>query len=681
MAGLIPIGNIPAAADITTGAAIARPGSVSQRAVDDRIEGVAADIIAGNPTITAAAEAAVDAAVDAGALNSQWYPQWIKADPLILNGNFQSMTGWEVQGGTGTVAQSTVTVTADGTLGGPMLRRGAAARFLGHSGHKIYVRLMIRTLATDTVYLRFRLTDGATNVPLITEQMVPAPGHLTWYTISGIITLPASFEGKQVSPYIGAVWPSASAASGKQFQVAQLSLMDLTAAYGAGNEPTAEHMNPLIEALASSTLTATVPQLERDAVVATKKDLEELVLPGASASSRRHWSGQNTVVLRFDDGFKSNLTLAAPLMKLYGMVGYLAMCTGWVGTTQPAGLIMMPADVQRLRDEYRWEIGNHTNEHRDAIGHTAFLAGVDQASRDLVSWGLGYPDTFTYPNGSRTRATDREIYLRFRLAQLTASPEVSPAPFDQPTFFTGWAVVDGTAVGTTRQQQIDRMKTFVRESFRRGIQPILGFHEITVGPATLAWQLDFAAFAEIIQWLHDEGYPVGVPRDAPPHNMLGDAGFNEYPLLGWGTKGAHPWGVTPFSGGWQRVTTGQYSGLGAIRLATAAPTDSDVSQGIPVKGGEEYRIHVNARILARTAGMILVRVRPHTMFNDSVGPDLVPIEITAVTSGFEDFTALVTIPGGARSARVFIDAVGWHGDAIVDHVAIFPSWLDDPLAV
>src|SRR5690606_29141369 len=56
MAGLIPLGEIEAAADVTTAANIAQPGSASQGAVDARIQGVAADIIASDPTIVDAAE-------------------------------------------------------------------------------------------------------------------------------------------------------------------------------------------------------------------------------------------------------------------------------------------------------------------------------------------------------------------------------------------------------------------------------------------------------------------------------------------------------------------------------------------------------------------------------------------------------------------------------------------------
>lgn len=67
MAGLIPIGSIPAAGDVTTGAVIRQPGSWAQRAVDERVrpaaEAAAIDVLANDPGVAAAASAAVDAKV------------------------------------------------------------------------------------------------------------------------------------------------------------------------------------------------------------------------------------------------------------------------------------------------------------------------------------------------------------------------------------------------------------------------------------------------------------------------------------------------------------------------------------------------------------------------------------------------------------------------------------------
>lgn len=71
MAGLIPIGRLVAAGDLTTGANIRKPNSDSGVAVDERIAPVAAAIIAADPTILAAAVGAIDEGLVSGAVKRQ----------------------------------------------------------------------------------------------------------------------------------------------------------------------------------------------------------------------------------------------------------------------------------------------------------------------------------------------------------------------------------------------------------------------------------------------------------------------------------------------------------------------------------------------------------------------------------------------------------------------------------
>lgn len=72
MTGLIPIGDVKVATDVTLAYEIRRAASQAQQAVDSRVQGVAADIIAADPTIRDAAETAVaGAAADGGFLTQQ----------------------------------------------------------------------------------------------------------------------------------------------------------------------------------------------------------------------------------------------------------------------------------------------------------------------------------------------------------------------------------------------------------------------------------------------------------------------------------------------------------------------------------------------------------------------------------------------------------------------------------
>lgn len=273
------------------------------------------------------------------------------------------------------------------------------------------------------------------------------------------------------------------------------------------------------------------------------------------------------------------------------------------------------------------------------------------------------------------------MYLRFAKCQLTSSPETAPTPHDQPTFFTGWAVASGTATEATKDLQVERMKTYVRESMRRGHVAVLGFHGIELtAPTAVAYNLDLPTFTHIIEWLASEGIPVILPRDMPPHNLVADGGFNEFQVHPWGTGAAHPWGVSPYAlaDRWQRVTTGQYSGLAAMKITGTTAKNSSFSQGIAVRPGETYRIHALAKAMP-TSGTVTIEAIPRDLTGDVVGTTHVIATVAAGT--WADHTGEITIPAGATTVHVIARATDFIGEAWVDHLALFPTWLYDPLAI
>lgn len=273
------------------------------------------------------------------------------------------------------------------------------------------------------------------------------------------------------------------------------------------------------------------------------------------------------------------------------------------------------------------------------------------------------------------------MYLRFPKCQLTGAPEVTPTPHDAPTFFTGWAVVQGNASTSAKELQFSRMKNYVMESLRRGHVATLGFHGIEMtAPTTVAYNLDLPTFTRIIEWLAAEGIPVIRPRDMPPHNLVGDAGFNHYEVHPWGTSGAHPWGVSPYAVAdrWQRVTTGQYSGVACMALTASTAKSTSFEQGISVEPGKKYRVHTLAKANL-TAGTVTVEVQPKNLLNEPVGAVIVGNTITSAS--WADHAFEVTIPAGAAMVTLTVRATGAVGTASVDHVAMMDANIYDPLAI
>ena len=388
--------------------------------------------------------------------------------------------------------------------------------------------------------------------------------------------------------------------------------------------------------------------------------------PVVPSASPKQSSRRGPVILRFDDGF-NGLVHAAEYMGQYGLVGYHAACSA-----------LTPHDsIRALHTTYGWEIGNHVAGH-ESEGTSTFLARVDEGSRVIADLVGEYPMTFTYPRGHRSPEGDREMALRFNQVQLTSEPHTSAVSLAEPSFFSGWTVVDGLADAETQGRAFERMKRYVVGSTSQGLVPTIAFHEIAqpgetpTSSGTVSWDL----FTRWIDWLASEGFETILPRMLRPAQLVVDPGFNAYPVATFAT-GAYPWAASSLAI-WSRSTSHQYSGLGCLRSASSTPVTGTVSQGLALEPGRTYRVHVLADV-APTAGSVEVELRPRLMDGRYVGDTIPLVRIDAPTSGFKDHTTTFTMPPGTQNASLFIKATGLSGSAVIDHVSIMRADLHDPL--
>lgn len=389
--------------------------------------------------------------------------------------------------------------------------------------------------------------------------------------------------------------------------------------------------------------------------------------PVVPSASPKQSSRRCPVILRFDDGF-NGLVHAAEYMGQYGLVGYHAACSA-----------LTPHDsIRALHTTYGWEIGNHVAGH-ESEGSATFLARVDEGSRVIADLVGEYPMTFTYPRGHRSPEGDREMALRFNQVQLTSEPHTSAVSLAEPSFFSGWTVVDGLADAATHERAFERMKRYAVGSTTQGLVPTIAFHEIAqpgetpTSSGTVSWEL----FTSWIDWLASEGFETILPRMLRPAQIVVDPGFNAYPVATFAT-GAYPWAASSLAI-WSRSTTHQYSGLGCLRASSSSsPVTGTVSQGLALEPGRTYRVHVLANV-APTAGAVEVELRPRLMDGRYVGDTIPLVRIGAATNGFKDHTTTFTMPPGTQNASLFIKATGLSGSAVVDHVSIMRADFHDPL--
>jgi peptidoglycan/xylan/chitin deacetylase (PgdA/CDA1 family) len=161
-------------------------------------------------------------------------------------------------------------------------------------------------------------------------------------------------------------------------------------------------------------------------------------------------TSQTKVAITFDDGYRNNLTIAAPILERYGLKATVFVATGWLG--RPSAWIddggscdntIMSAGELRQIEEMGWRVESHGHAHIDmaAASHTELTADL-KASREVFRTELGRePRLLAYPWGHHSESArtvveaagleaafsiDRPDEGRFARSRVTINPLDSP---------------------------------------------------------------------------------------------------------------------------------------------------------------------------------------------------------------------------------------------------------------
>lgn len=126
----------------------------------------------------------------------------------------------------------------------------------------------------------------------------------------------------------------------------------------------------------------------------------------------RATAGRPAVAITFDDGYRSFLTAAAPVLGQHGFPATLFIPTGWIGESmrwepQPADAvdleIMTPEEIQACQD-MGYEIGSHGHAHAHMAALPPSMAEADVAeSMERLTGILGHrPRYLAYPWGEHS---------------------------------------------------------------------------------------------------------------------------------------------------------------------------------------------------------------------------------------------------------------------------------------
>jgi len=131
------------------------------------------------------------------------------------------------------------------------------------------------------------------------------------------------------------------------------------------------------------------------------------------------------IVLTFDDGNKTDLTYAAPLLKRYGF-GATFFITEGLGVPKDPKTFLTWKEVRKLHDA-GFEIGNHTRSHPNVtrLSKEKLRAELEHIEKRCKEHGIPRPVTFCYPGWSHNRSAVEVLSEKgFQFARRGCGPEL-----------------------------------------------------------------------------------------------------------------------------------------------------------------------------------------------------------------------------------------------------------------
>jgi len=173
-----------------------------------------------------------------GGMQVQLFGQ--SAQNLVTNGDFRNgTTGWNIVNATATTLQPTITIT--NTAGSDsQINQNTGISAL--TGLKFYSSAKFKVIGDLCANIGIIIQGQTSGLDAIVQQLNPVNG--TEYKLSGLFALTSAYSGNIFLRY-RFVFSNSTNAIGKKLEISNVIAINLTATFGAGNEPTKEQCDVL----------------------------------------------------------------------------------------------------------------------------------------------------------------------------------------------------------------------------------------------------------------------------------------------------------------------------------------------------------------------------------------------------------------------------------------------------
>jgi len=152
-----------------------------------------------------------------------------------------------------------------------------------------------------------------------------------------------------------------------------------------------------------------VPPKDFDAEMAYlhEEGYTSMTLYEYAIARQKHEKLYKKMVLIFDDGYRDNLTNAAPILQKYGYKGSIFLAVKFDGWP---GYLDWDSDLKLLK--YGWEIGSHTYNHKPLTTLTPAQVDYELIKSKEYVQGLYNPPggpTLSYPTGACNKQVAKQV--------------------------------------------------------------------------------------------------------------------------------------------------------------------------------------------------------------------------------------------------------------------------------
>ena len=163
----------------------------------------------------------------------------LMATNLVTNGDFSNgATGWKAASSIISASSNVLTVIGSGASQCVGVKHGLQTPS-NYSNHKLYYRFKAKKVNSEAQCIMFMFSTSDGNIQ--TSYNIPVGVETA---LSGIISLGSNLNA--IDFYTFSPYADATTANGKVTEYKEMFSIDLTATFGAGNEPTKEQMDRLL---------------------------------------------------------------------------------------------------------------------------------------------------------------------------------------------------------------------------------------------------------------------------------------------------------------------------------------------------------------------------------------------------------------------------------------------------